>query len=219
MPSPKTVRTIGSGFDRVAFIYDRIVNLVFGRSITDLQARWISTLPEVDHLLIVGGGTGKILENLIQQKKAKHYCYAEASNKMLKRSKHRLGGEGNVHFTNTWDMQQHYDAILLPFVLDCYPEKEVEELILQFETVLSEDGYIAILDFNHDPRFGFEVHPVKQGFISLLYAFFGALGATQTRKLPAIFFILDNQGWKEQEHLSHHQGWLVANHWTKKAKA
>ncbi|MEP5106138.1 MAG: methyltransferase type 12, partial [Ekhidna sp.] len=49
-------------FDFVAPIYDRLSKLVFGKSLIKAQAYHLKVIGDKDRVLILGGGTGKLLE-------------------------------------------------------------------------------------------------------------------------------------------------------------
>ena len=73
-----------SSFSLVAPFYDQLAYLVFGRAIkiSTTKNYKIYTAPE-SQVLIIGGGTGWILKELLQQTSCKSIVYLEASDKML----------------------------------------------------------------------------------------------------------------------------------------
>ena len=76
-------------FNRIAFLYDFLVQLVFGNCVRRAQLEFLGSLPG-GTILIIGGGTGWIAEPLLRRPGITIH-YLEASDKMLERSRRRLG--------------------------------------------------------------------------------------------------------------------------------
>jgi len=91
-----------NNYDRIATNYDRLSRLVFGKSIIRAQQALLPFVSSPARILIVGGGTGWILEEI-----AKH-CpsglaidYVEISSNMLDLARRRDCRENQVTFVHT----------------------------------------------------------------------------------------------------------------------
>jgi hypothetical protein len=206
------VTGIGRGYDRVAGFYDLVVKLFFGNALLNIQGKALKQLPPVDHITIVGGGSGNILKVLFQQSKAKRYTYIEASDRMRTRAMHRLNAHecDRVYFSAAAPEDLKTDLIILPFVLDCYPDDEVEDLLRSAKAWLNAKGSILIVDFNLEERQGFKGGWVQRKFIGLLYAFFTRIGGSRTQQLAPIFSIADDLLGQGTQLEAYRKRWILA---------
>src|SRR4051812_25234860 len=87
-------------FNGLAFVYDGLAKLVFGKSIQDAQRCFLNQLSDKRNILILGGGTGWILEEVILKNSACDIWYVEASSKMIELSQRKLPKDyaSRVHF-------------------------------------------------------------------------------------------------------------------------
>ncbi|MEQ9304157.1 MAG: class I SAM-dependent methyltransferase [Marinoscillum sp.] len=133
-------------FDRVALIYDRLARLVFGPQWHQVQATAATDLNTVKHLLIIGGGTGAILEQLDHPE----ITYVELSGRMIDRTKQRSTKAAmkfmNIDFLQ-WKSDQKYDAIYCPFFLDCFNEEQLPQVVQKLSEYLTDTGRLYVVDF------------------------------------------------------------------------
>ena len=168
--------SIGKGFDRLVGMYDPIVQLVFGNRIELLQAKTLERLGPVNRVLIVGGGTGKILTQCLELNRPEYTVFAELSEKMMASAEKRVSISSGpmVQFTQTdyRTRTDRFDAIIFPFVLDCYSTDEVKEHLMAAKGLLTKKGRVALIDFNLEAGTVFRGSWIKKCFIDFLYAFF-----------------------------------------------
>ena len=89
--SPVAAGTRPTGFDRVAWCYDVLAGLVFGPAQRRAQQAALVGLPAgAPHVLILGGGTGWVLLEVLRCRPQATVLYLEASPKMLTRASTRL---------------------------------------------------------------------------------------------------------------------------------
>src|SRR3954471_12228451 len=74
-------------FDLVSPIYDVLATLSFAGSIHRAQVALLPELADIDTALIIGGGTGWFLLELLRRTKVRRVTYLELSPKMLRKSK------------------------------------------------------------------------------------------------------------------------------------
>ena len=58
-------------FDRIAFAYDALKYLVFGGSLHQAQTFLVPFIPTCSDILIIGGGTGQIILDIVETKEIK----------------------------------------------------------------------------------------------------------------------------------------------------
>ena len=79
-----------NNYDRIARYYDTLSRLVFFRSQIKAQTDQLQVIPPGSRILIVGGGTGWILEEIAKvQASGLSITYVEISEEMLRLSKER----------------------------------------------------------------------------------------------------------------------------------
>jgi hypothetical protein len=72
-----------NAYNLIAPFYDRLVRIFYGNSLLKVQQILIKSLPAEGSLLILGGGTGQILEKLYENSPKLYITYLEASSAMI----------------------------------------------------------------------------------------------------------------------------------------
>ncbi len=132
-----------NNFDCVAPIYDRLVRLVFGNKLWEAQRIHLDKIKTTDRVLILGGGTGRILEWMPDCE----IDYLEKSEKMIELARQN----GKANFINA-DFLNHeldftYDWVICPFFLDCFNVEELDQCLVKIRHVLKKDGRMIVTDF------------------------------------------------------------------------
>ena len=215
MPSSTS---IGKGFDRLAFIYDLVVWLVFGNKISNLKKTFLGPLTKANNAIIIGGGSGKILKYAIESDIATSFVYAELSDRMIEKAKSRITPSDLTRIEFCDDFEQKlqknkFDYIILPFVLDCYRNRDVKAMLRQFSVALSENGSILFFDFNLSKEDGFEPKQWKIAFIKLLYTFFRLTTDIPAKKLPSFGRHFSEAGYYRGRATLISKGWIQAIEW------
>jgi ubiquinone/menaquinone biosynthesis C-methylase UbiE len=70
-------------FDPVAPFYDSLAFIVYGNTLIRAKKAFIHCLPEKGKLLLIGGGTGNILNDVLRSRKALFIDFIEPSKKMI----------------------------------------------------------------------------------------------------------------------------------------
>ncbi|WP_242927009.1 class I SAM-dependent methyltransferase [Pontibacter vulgaris] len=178
-----------SGFDKVAPFYDRLAKLVFGNAQQQAQHFLLQFIPQHARVLIIGGGSGWVLEQVLKYSQASYILYLEASPNMLRlaqqRYQHagikpdtivefRLGTEAELRPADV------FDVILTPFLLDLFPPQRLYQLMLRLNTALSANGLWLFTDFWLQPTPPFW----QQLLVKSMYLFFGTVSGVKANKLP-----------------------------------
>ena len=87
-----------NGFDRLAPIYDPLARMIYGKSIVQAQTSFLSIIPPFSKVLILGGGTGWLLTELLRGHPTCEVWYIESSANMLSMTIKKNGHPGRVHF-------------------------------------------------------------------------------------------------------------------------
>ena len=150
------------GFDRVAWFYDALAGLVFGSSQQAAQRAALHGLPDgTPHVLILGGGTGWVLSEVLRRVLAAKVLYLEASPKMLARAQGRLAREfpqavGQVAFRHgtqaALQPAEQFGAIITFFVLDCIPSADLGAALAQLRAAQRPGAPWLVADFRSARR-------------------------------------------------------------------
>lgn len=170
-------------FDRIAPFYDRIARLVFGSSISEVQRVHLHELSSASDILILGGGTGWILKDVLAVNAVAQVVYLEASRRMIDLSRQRLSDadRGRVTFLHGTIDDLHgdnaFDAIIGNFYVDLFPAEELLRVAKRIRGALRPKGKFLCADFVDDTWW-------QRLMLKLMYAFFRITAGIDSRQLP-----------------------------------
>ncbi|KRT15318.1 hypothetical protein ASU31_14905 [Pedobacter ginsenosidimutans] len=174
-----------NNYDKIASHYDTLSRLVFFKSQVNAQINQLPYIQEGNTILIVGGGTGWILEEL-----AKIYSgglkivYVEISAKMIALSQKRNYKSNHVEFVNIgiedFKTDVVFDVILTPFLFDNFEEQRAVKVFDQLNAYLKKDGLWFLVDFSLNKING---NWWKWLLLRLMYGFFKLLGIVEANQL------------------------------------
>lgn len=211
-----------SGFSRIAPLYDILAKLVFGKSLQKAQLYLLPYIPENSKVLLIGGGSGWLLEQLIFTGKYLDILYVDAAPGMLQlaqkkysslKATHncqvefRLGTELSVLPT------EQFDIIVTPFLLDLFPAPRLQQLMQKLATALHPKGLWLFADFwpeNQPPVWW------QKLLIWGMYTFFGIVSDVQPNALPDYAPHFDRLGLQEIANQSFYAGFVQAKVYTKR---
>ena len=141
-------------FSPVAGFYDALARLFFGSNLQKAQADNLINIPDKARILIIGGGSGWILQQVLQNTQNSSIVYLEASASMLhkteklnkdlshpNRIEYRLGTEENIGNT------EKFDIIITNFFLDLFSPIYLSLLLDKLYRALAPNGKWLITDF------------------------------------------------------------------------
>lgn len=146
---------MANNYDNAAWFYDSLSRVVFGKAIVNAQVYLLEYIPPKSKILIAGGGTGWILDELILFHPAGlEITYVEISAKMMAYAVKRNTGANVVTFINSAveDVQfhQNFDVVITPFLFDNFTEQTAQKVFNNLNAVLNADGLWLYADF--EPR-------------------------------------------------------------------
>lgn len=172
-------------YNNVASFYDRLSNFIFGNSIVYAQRFLIESILPNSSILIVGGGTGWILEEITARHvEGLQITYVDSSEKMIALSKNRNIGLNKVVFVNSsiqhFDDGKGYDIVITPFVLDNFSTKTIEIVFKKIHERLLPSGLWLWVDFQLSEKHYFWQKP----FLKSMYLFFRIVCGIEANNLP-----------------------------------
>lgn len=142
-----------NNYDNIAGAYDFLSKLVYGDRLLRAQTCLIPFIPPTSSILIVGGGTGVILEEI-----SKHHphglriVYVEISAAMIELARKKNLYQNEVIFVNqaieSYTSNERFDIIFTPFLFDNFGKERVEKIVSQLITNLKTNGSWLFADFH-----------------------------------------------------------------------
>jgi ubiquinone/menaquinone biosynthesis C-methylase UbiE len=123
-----------NNYDPLARYYDFLSRLVYGRTQVDAQVQMLDQVRPGDKLLIVGGGTGWILETLAAlYPNGLQITYVEPSKVMIRLARRRKRGGHTISFVELpieqFVTDERFDCILTGFLFDNFSQEHTEATI------------------------------------------------------------------------------------------
>ena len=171
-----------NGFDRLAPVYDKLVGLVFGKGIKRAQRRFLDEVAPLSRVLILGGGTGWLLAELVSAKPDCKVTYIDASKKMIDMANKEVSGYGqNVSFIQGTEKEipaaSSYDVIITHFYLDLFDENSCREVCALIRRHCRPGSLWLACDFINQSWW----HSIM---LKIMYIFFRWVTGLRTARLP-----------------------------------
>lgn len=177
-----------NNYDAAAPFYDYLAQLIFGKALIRSQRFLVENIQSNSSVLIVGGGTGWILEEIASiQPDSIKITYVEISGKMIALSKKRNFGQNEVKFIHQPIEEvvfiQQFDVILTPFLFDNFLENRISKVHTLLHQQLKNGGLWLLADFQVQQNY----KSVWQRFLlQSMYWFFGWLCNVEGENLVEI---------------------------------
>ena len=172
-------------FNIVARPYDFISRLVFGNSLVEAQVSSLHVIRPDSHILIVGGGTGWILEEITKIHSSRlKISYVENSSAMIDLSKKRNWQQNTVAFFHQpiqdFHIDKPFDVIITPFFFDLFKQDEIGLMFSGLDKKLNKDGLWLYTDFIPEK---YQIHVWQKILLKTMYFFFGITSKVEAREL------------------------------------
>ena len=221
-----------NNYDKIARYYDRLSRLVFFKSQLNAQVHQLRYLPAKGRVLIVGGGTGWILEEISRLvPEGLHLVYVEISAKMMALSKERSVAGNTIDYINLgiedFSTEQSFDVICTPFLFDNFGEESAIKVFHQLNAMLSEEGLWFHTDFILPEGMGTgekeggrkekdqnesiaaqRGHWWKTAFLTMMYQFFKIVGNVEASKLINMSPYFRTAGYQLLEEKFYYKGFI-----------
>ncbi len=173
-------------FDRLAPHYRWLETVGFGSVLQKARTRWIETVPRPKRVLTVGEGTGHFLRKFLCVHCDAVVDCVDSSARMLDFARLRIpDGVNRVRFFEqdilSWAPPGCYDLVVTNFVLDCFPQHELQLIVRKLAGLASPGAYWLLADFCI-PKTSFRrVH--AKIWLATLYWFFRTTTEVRTKRL------------------------------------
>lgn len=185
-----------NNYDKIANHYDTLSRLVFGKAQVNAQINQLKCIPENSSILLVGGGTGWILEEISKlHASGLKITYVEISAKMIALSEVRNIRNNSIDFVNiaieNFTTDSSFDVILTPFLFDNFNEPKAVSVFKKLDKMLNEPGIWFLVDFSLNVKNG---RWWKWLMLKSMYLFFKLIRIVEASKLidMNLYFLKNN---------------------------
>lgn len=140
-----------NNYNFIAPFYNALARVIFLNKINKSQFTFLHQLKGQSKILYVGGGTGIILNQLLELNPNSKITYLEKSSKMIRLTKkgsinsdrieYKLGTEKDL-------TEENYDAIITNYFLDQFDKTNQQEVFNRINQKLKPGGKWLVCDFN-----------------------------------------------------------------------
>lgn len=173
-------------FNWLARHYDALSRLVFGKAIVQSQRCFLSPALQNPHskVLMIGGGSGEILEEIWKANPTCFIWYVEASSEMLKLAAGKVDPKYRMKIRfihGTEDAIPEglvFDVVIANFVLDLFPDIKVGDMCHKLLTRLHPTGRVLVSDFVDRGKWW------QRPMLWAMYSFFRVMCKIEASSLP-----------------------------------
>ena len=176
---------MASNYDNSASFYDGLSRLVFGNALVKAQTYFLAEIPADAKVLIIGGGTGWILEEIAKvHPTGLNIVYVEISSKMMSLSRKRNIGANQVEFINRAieevEYPEHFDVFITPFLFDNYTQEDLPATLRHIHQMLKPGGIWLNTDFQLTGKWW------QFAMLKSMLLFFKVLCGVESWRLPDV---------------------------------
>jgi len=167
-------------------MYDTLSAIVFGKALKKAQDEMLKFIPANCQILIIGGGSGRILETIAKlHPSGLTVAYIDSSKKMIEKAKERMSGSNKIIFIddaleNVILNQAFYDVIITQFFFDNFIQTKCDALFQQLNASLKKSGLWLFADFHLNKKS--KIWQII--LLNLMYLFFKFTASIEATKLP-----------------------------------
>jgi ubiquinone/menaquinone biosynthesis C-methylase UbiE len=174
-----------ANFNNSAWFYDRLSRMVYGDALIKAQVFLLQFIPAGSKILIVGGGTGWILEKIIHiHPRGLQITYIEVAPAMMALSEKRDAGLNTVIFITA--AAEHvalpvdFDVLITPFLFDNFTESTLQIVFNHLDQALKAGGTWLNCDFQLTGKWW------QKLLLKAMFMFFRLICGIEASRLPAI---------------------------------
>lgn len=192
---------MAANYNNSAWFYDSLARLVYGKALINAQVYLLKHIPKNSKVLIVGGGTGWILDELTRiHPSGLQITYVEIASNMMALSKKRNIGNNQVTFIN--DAIEHvnlpadFDIALTPFLLDNFTDENLTKVFNSIAVLLKPNTLWLNTSFQLTGKWWQRI------MLQSMFILFKVICNIEASKLPGIDKCFDEKHFKLVEQQS-----------------
>jgi len=188
-----------SNFNLIAPVYDQLAFFVFGNNLTEAKKAFIRLIPENSRILLMGGGTGMILNFILEKNPSVSIDFVEPSSRMTAIAKKSLSEKflGRINFINGDENSipegVQYDVCTSFFVMDCFVQAHALSFARAITSRLKQNGIWLFADFFGTNKF------YHRFIVRFMYRFFKIVSRIESSSLPDYEKVFQQTGFRAAE--------------------
>lgn len=199
-----------NNYDKIAKYYDFLSRLLFFKAQVNSQKDQLSHIPVKSSILIAGGGTGWILEelsNLVDQ--GLSITYIEISAQMISLAKKRNIKNNQIEFINiaieNYNSDHQYDVIQTAFLFDNFKKDRTNLAFHKLNTLLKPGGLWLFSDFSYHPK----SDSIWKGYLlKMMYYFFNRIAKVEAEELIETSVYFEDQDYEKVMERFYYQNFI-----------
>jgi ubiquinone/menaquinone biosynthesis C-methylase UbiE len=200
---------MAANYNNSAWFYDRLSRLVFGRALMNAQIFLLKFIPANSEILIAGGGTGWILEEIARlHLEGLNITYVEIAPKMTALSQRRNIGSNRVTFINAAiedvTLPADFGVVITPFLFDNFTQVNLEKIFAHIQAALKPGGLWLNCDFQLTGKWWQGV------LLKTMFLFFRLICNIEASGLPEIQREFESLGYKNVERKTFYGDFIVS---------
>ncbi|WP_295649854.1 class I SAM-dependent methyltransferase [uncultured Mucilaginibacter sp.] len=205
---------MASNYDNSAWFYDGLSRVVYGNALISSQVYLLQFIPSNATILIVGGGTGRLLEEIAKiYPSGLNITYVEISAKMMAIAKKKNHGNNRVTFINeaveNVPFSLSFDVVITPFLFDNFTEKTLQTVFNHINSLLKTDGIWLCSDFQITGALW------QRALLKTMYIFFKLLCRIETTTMPNIEAQFNGKGYKKKSAKTFFADFIISTEYQK----
>lgn len=176
---------MAANYNNSAWFYDKLSKVIYGKALVRAQVYLLPFIPPKSNILLIGGGTGWILEEITKvHPSGMQITYVEVAVNMMKLSEKRNTGGNQVRFINeaieNVRLSDDYGVIITPFLFDNFTEENFQKIFNHIHNGLKPGGIWLNTDFYLTGKWWQKV------LLKSMLLFFRIVCGIEAKKLPDI---------------------------------
>ncbi len=205
---------MSSNYNNASWFYQSLSQLVFGQAQVNAQTCYLNHIQPGSQVLIIGGGTGGILESLTKVHPwGLQITYVEISANMMALSRKRNTGKNKVVYI-TQDIQQvefaqQFDTVITAFLFDNFSDENLAVVFPLIDAQVKPGGIWLNTDFQLTGALWQKI------MLKSMYIFFRLFKAVEVMKLPHVKAVFSKYGYQVTREQTFYGDFIAARVWTK----
>lgn len=186
---------MAANYNNSAWFYDKLSKVIYGKALVRAQVYLLPFIPPKSKILLIGGGTGWILEEIARiQPSGLQITYVEVASKMIAIAWKKDAGGNKVEFINQpvedASFSNEFDVVITPFLFDNFTEENLQKIFAHINCSLKPGGLWLNTDFRLTGKWWQKV------LLKSMLAFFRIICGIEAKKLPDIQAAFEKYGYR-----------------------
>jgi len=185
---------MAANYNNSAWFYDKLSRFIYGNALVKAQVYLLDSIPPGSKILIAGGGTGWILQEIVKiHPVGLSITYVEVAANMMAISRKRNISSNRVDFINdaveNVPLANDHDVVLTPFLFDNFTEESLQKIFGHIHQSLKPGGLWLNTDFRLTGKWWQKI------LLRSMIVFFRLVCRIEATRLPDIEKCFDRNGY------------------------